>query len=77
MPGEDGYALVRRLREMPVERLRAIPVIALTAYARADDRDSVVAKGFHGFVAKPVDLPTLVAAIRDVVPAGSAGEQLL
>jgi signal transduction histidine kinase/CheY-like chemotaxis protein len=68
MPGEDGYALVRRLRESPVERLRAIPVVALTAYGRPEDREAVLARGFQGFVTKPVDLPELVTAVRKVVP---------
>jgi signal transduction histidine kinase/ActR/RegA family two-component response regulator len=68
MPGEDGYALVRRVRGSTIERLRAIPVVALTAYGRSEDRDAVLARGFQGFVSKPVELIELVAAVRDVAP---------
>jgi signal transduction histidine kinase len=51
LPGEDGYVLLARMRE----RFPGIPALALTAYARATDRDRVLAAGFQQHVIKPVD----------------------
>ncbi len=59
MPGEDGYALVRQLRERDGGRRR--PAIALTAHARADDRRRALAAGFDAYLVKPVDAKDLVA----------------
>lgn len=59
MPGEDGYALVRQLREHDGGRRR--PAIALTAHARADDRRRALAAGFDAYLVKPVDAKDLVA----------------
>ncbi len=62
MPGEDGYSLIRRLREMRV----AIPAIALTAYARPEDRRRVLDAGFEMHVPKPVEPGELIQAIADL-----------
>lgn len=65
MPREDGYSLLRSVRARPPERNGAIPAVAVTAYARAEDRVEAVAAGFLLHVAKPVDgaeLVTMVAA---------------
>jgi PAS domain S-box-containing protein len=51
LPGEDGYALLARIRAM----FPRIPAIALTAYARPTDRDRTLAAGFQLHVVKPVD----------------------
>jgi CheY-like chemotaxis protein len=61
MPGEDGYELLRRVRARP--RGGDVPALALTAYARPEDRDQALAGGFQDFIAKPVDPPALVEAI--------------
>jgi signal transduction histidine kinase len=47
MPGEDGYALIRRVRALPPERGGCVPAAALTAYAGAADRARVLAAGFQ------------------------------
>jgi signal transduction histidine kinase/CheY-like chemotaxis protein len=60
MPGEDGYQFVRRLRSSDVPGQREIPAIALSAYARAEDRDRAVEAGFHEYAAKPIDPRALV-----------------
>jgi len=60
MPGEDGFALISRIRAMKPEQGGRIPAIALTAYARAEDRARVLAAGFQRHVAKPVE-PSLLA----------------
>ena len=65
MPGEDGYSLIKRIRSLGVDRGGDIPAIALTAYARVDDRVKAIAAGFQMHIAKPVEpveLVTLVAA---------------
>jgi PAS domain S-box-containing protein len=65
MPGEDGYNLIRRIRLLDEDRGGQVPAIALTAYARAEDRAKAIAAGYTLHVAKPVEpseLLTLVAA---------------
>jgi PAS domain S-box-containing protein len=54
MPGEDGYSLVRRVRELPPERGGRIPAVALTAYARPEDAGEASRAGFDVHLAKPV-----------------------
>ncbi len=67
MPGEDGYELIRRVRELPPERGGRTPAVALTAYARAADRLRVLRSGYQMHVAKPVELAELVAVVANVV----------
>ena len=55
MPGEDGYDLIRKVRSLPAESGGRIPAIALTAYARVEDRMQVLASGYQMHVPKPVD----------------------
>jgi len=62
MPDEDGYALMRRVRLCP-EPTGSIPAIALTAFARANDRKQAFEAGFHMHLAKPVDLAELESAL--------------
>jgi CheY-like chemotaxis protein len=63
MPGEDGYSLIRRLRERPPEQGGTVPAVALTAYVREDDRNRMLAAGFQAHVAKPVEAGDLVTAV--------------
>ncbi|HET9220089.1 MAG TPA: ATP-binding protein [Terriglobia bacterium] len=63
MPSEDGYALIRRVRELPTERGGDTPAAALTAYARADDRHRALRAGFQVHIAKPIDPETLVSTV--------------
>ena len=71
MPGEDGYSLIRRVRQLDKGKGGDIPAIALTAYARAEDRVKAVAAGFQMHVAKPVEPVELVTMVAGV--AGRAG----
>ena len=74
MPGEDGYALVRLLGEFPDESAR-IPVLALTAYAREEDRLLCLSRGFAAHLAKPVDpneLTRVVAHLAATSPQPTA-----
>jgi CheY-like chemotaxis protein len=64
MPGEDGYALIQELRR--VERALGqlpMPALALTAFARPEDRRNVLAAGFDAHVAKPVEPDELRATL--------------
>ncbi len=54
MPGEDGYALIRRLRQRPAGRGGRTPALALTAYAGPDDRRRLLEAGFQSHVTKPI-----------------------
>src|SRR3989449_6165518 len=69
MPGEDGYALLSKLRALTPRQGGEIPALALTAYAHPQDRQRALAAGFHDYVAKPFEPPSLVAAIARLTPA--------
>jgi PAS domain S-box-containing protein len=63
MPGEDGYALIRKIRELEPEMGGRIPAVALTAYARAEDYQKAIAEGFQLHVAKPIRAVELIAVV--------------
>jgi len=63
LPERDGYDFIRSVRALDPARGGSIPAIALTAYASTEDRERVMAAGFQRCLAKPIDLPELVAAI--------------
>ncbi|HEX8651047.1 MAG TPA: PAS domain S-box protein [Pyrinomonadaceae bacterium] len=67
MPGEDGYGLIRRVRALPVESGGRVPAIALTAYARVEDRMQALKAGYQMHVPKPVELAELVAVVASLV----------
>ena len=67
----DGTEVLRRMRAD--ERLRSLPVIALTAHAMAGDREKYLAAGFSDYVTKPiVDETLLLNAIQRLLPDGPA-----
>ncbi len=64
LPGRDGYALVRELRELERrEGTRTVPAIALTAFAAVEDRQRAFAAGFQFHLPKPVDPAHLIATV--------------
>jgi PAS domain S-box-containing protein len=63
MPAEDGYALIRKVRALSPEAGGKIPAIALTAYAREEDRMRALLAGFQVHVAKPVNPAELIAVL--------------
>jgi PAS domain S-box-containing protein len=67
MPEVDGYELLRRVRLLERERGGRIPAIALTAFARSEDRTRALRAGFLLHIAKPVDPSELVATIASVL----------
>jgi PAS domain S-box-containing protein len=66
MPDHDGYDFVRELRTRDPELAR-IPVLALTAFGRPEDRERALSNGFDGYLNKPIDPVTLATAVRDAV----------
>ena len=70
----DGYELLRRIRALGPPPGRHLPAIALTAFARSEDRTRALRAGFLAHVAKPVEPSELLAPVASVV--GRAGDQL-
>jgi signal transduction histidine kinase/DNA-binding NarL/FixJ family response regulator len=66
MPVQDGYMLVRQIRESSDPKQRDLPAIALTAYAREEDKRRAIAAGFHSHLAKPIDPAELIARISQL-----------
>jgi len=71
MPDEDGYALIRKVRARGGRNGPRIPAIALTAYARVEDRARALLAGFQLHVTKPVEPTELVTAVASL--AGRTG----
>ena len=70
MPEEDGYEMIRRVRALPDESGGRVPAIALTAYARVEDRMHALRAGYQMHVPKPVELAELVAVAASLVQRG-------
>jgi CheY-like chemotaxis protein len=68
MPEQDGYDLVQQLRALPSGA--STPAIALTAFARAEDRRRALRAGFHLHIAKPVDPAELLTAVAVISRRG-------
>jgi PAS domain S-box-containing protein len=66
MPGEDGYSLIRRLRVLEQKHENALPAVALTAYARSEDRTKAIRSGFQNHLAKPVEPAELLAVVSSL-----------
>jgi len=66
MPDEDGFSLIGKIRDLPNEQGGTVPAIALTAYARAEDRVQMLRSGFQMHLAKPVEPAELVAAVANL-----------
>ena len=66
MPVEDGYGLIKRLRALPKERGGQTPAVALTAYARTEDRVRALSEGYQVHLAKPVDRYELAAVVASL-----------
>src|SRR6185503_1320889 len=62
MPEQDGFDLIRQLRELPPDAGGGIPAVALTAYAREEDRVRTLSAGFDMHLPKPVEPEDLIAA---------------
>jgi CheY-like chemotaxis protein len=67
MPDVDGYELIRQVRALEADRRAPIPAIAITAYARTEDRQRSLLAGYQMHLAKPVEARELVAAIASLL----------
>jgi CheY-like chemotaxis protein len=63
MPGDDGFTFIRTLRSWPSHNGGAIPALALTAYARLEDRARALEAGFQFHLSKPVEPDDLLEAV--------------
>ena len=63
MPGEDGYELIQKVIALGIEP--GIPAIAITAYAKQEDRERALASGFQCYLSKPVELGEFITAVAD------------
>jgi CheY-like chemotaxis protein/two-component sensor histidine kinase len=68
MPGMDGIELIRRIRQSPDRATREMPAVALTAFARSEDRIASLQNGFQMHLAKPLDPAELVAVAAALAP---------
>jgi len=68
MPGMDGYAALSALRADP--RTAHIPTVALTAQAMNGDKEAVLAAGFDGYIAKPIDTRTFSLTVARLLESG-------
>ncbi len=72
LPGMDGYAVARALTTD--RALGGIPIVAVTSYAMAGDRERVLAAGCLGYLEKPINPGTFVTDIEQYLPAGKKAE---
>jgi PAS domain S-box-containing protein len=67
MPHQDGYELIARVRSLSAQAGGGVPAVALTAFARPEDRRRAVEAGYQIHLSKPVEPRALVAAIRSLI----------
>jgi CheY-like chemotaxis protein len=70
MPGEDGYSLIRKVRELDESRGGRTPAVAITAYGRTEDRVRTLSSGYSMHLPKPVDpdeFTTIIASVAGVL----------
>lgn len=67
MPELDGYAFIKAVRTLPREQGGDIPAIALTGYARVEDRSRALQAGYHMFVPKPIEAAELCSIVATLV----------
>ena len=66
MPGEDGYALIRRIRALASRGSANVPAVALTGLPDADERGRALTAGFQQFIPKPVEADELARVVRSL-----------
>jgi PAS domain S-box-containing protein len=73
MPGEDGYELMQKV--IALDLVPSIPAIAITAYAKQEDKERALAAGFQRYLAKPVELGELIAAVSEAALIQSSSQK--
>jgi signal transduction histidine kinase/CheY-like chemotaxis protein len=63
MPIEDGYDLIEQVQELEANNGKTIPAVAITAYARVEDRRKALAAGFQSYLAKPIEPADLIEVV--------------
>ena len=63
MPDEDGYGLIQKIRLLENGATENIPAVAITAYAKEEDRERALSAGFQIYLAKPVELTELISVV--------------
>ena len=63
MPDEDGYGLIEKVRLLENGAPEIIPAVAITAYAKDEDRERALSSGFQIYLAKPVELTELISVV--------------
>jgi PAS domain S-box-containing protein len=70
MPIEDGYNLIERVRALESASSKHIPAVAITAYAREEDRRRALAAGYQSYLPKPIEPAELIALVADLKGQG-------
>ncbi|MGH8175038.1 MAG: hybrid sensor histidine kinase/response regulator [Steroidobacter sp.] len=73
MPEMDGYELIRIVRGFEEFRQDRLTALAVTAFAREEDRARVLAAGFEAHISKPIDVAQLITAVRELVQRRAEG----
>ena len=76
MPSEDGFTLIRRIRQLPAGAGGDVPAIALTALASDEDRAQALVSGFQIHLTKPVDIAELARAVAGLLQESVAASRL-
>lgn len=66
MPVMDGYEATRKIRHLPESSQSEIPILALTANAFEEDKEKALRAGMNGHLVKPINIPDLLKAVRDI-----------
>jgi CheY-like chemotaxis protein len=72
MPGEDGYQLIQKV--IALDLRPRIPAIAITAYAKEEDKERALSAGYQCYLAKPVELGEFISAVAEAARNGIVDE---
>jgi two-component system, cell cycle response regulator DivK len=72
LPVMDGYEVARRLKQ--AGETKSIPIIVVTSYAMAGDRETILATGCEGYIEKPIDPDSFVDQVRKFLPEREKGD---
>jgi CheY-like chemotaxis protein len=76
MPGDDGYSLIRRIRQRTAGRGGTVPAVALTAHAKIEDRVTILGAGFQMYLSKPANPNELLAVVGSLAKRRGLGEHI-
>ena len=76
MPNEDGYQFLARVRALNLDHLKLMPAVAITAYAREEDRMQAFASGYEAYLAKPLELSELITVVAEAVKAAESRREV-